>query len=1067
MKRFDSVLRACIMAGLFLPSLAAQTSVPAASPNTGPLWKDQLKWRLIGPSRGGRVVAVAGVASQPGTYYFGGVGGGIWKTVDSGTSWKPVADGQLKTSSVGALAVAESDPNIVWAGMGEACIRGNAEHGDGVYKSTDAGETWKYMGLAPTRHIGAVRIHPRNPDIVYVAALGHQFAPNPERGVYRTNDGGKTWKLVLGEGGDKAGAIDLAFDPGNPNVLYAALWQVRRTPWSLESGGPASGIWKSTDGGDTWRNLTANKGLPKGPLGRIGLAVSAADPQRVWAIVEAAEGGVFRSDDAGKTWSRVNDSRNLRQRAWYYTHIFADPKSADTLYVLNTALYKSVDGGKTYNAIRVPHGDNHALWIALDNPQRMINGNDGGANVSNDGGKTWSGIDNQPTAQFYRVTLDNDLPFNIYGAQQDNSTVRIASRGAGSTIDVRDWYDVGGGESGWIAPWPKDSQIVFAGSYGGLLTRYDHRNGSTSAVNVWPDNPMGYGAEGMKYRFQWNFPLLFSPHDSNKLYAGGNILFASTDMGQSWKPISPDLTRNDRSKQGPSGGPITKDNTGVEYYDTIFTVAESPLKAGVIWSGSDDGLVHLTTDGGAHWSNVTPKDLPEWIQINSVEASPHDPAAAYLAATMYKSDDFRPFLYRTKDYGRSWTKIVSGLPEDGFTRVIREDPNRRGLLYAGTELGIHVSFDDGAQWQSLQLNMPPCSITDLAVHKRDRVLVAATQGRSFYALDEIAVLDSLNEASRKDVVRLFRPQDAARLVSGFGSGGGSGGAMAAGQNPPRGVVVYYWLKEKPKDEVTLEFLDSKGQQVRRISSKPPAQKPEQRLPDDDDDEGPPSAAPKAPAEAGLNRFVWDMRYADASRFPGMIMWAGSVRGPLAAPGSYSVRLTAGGSPQTAAFAIVPDPRLKTTEEEYSRQLELALQIRDKLTQTNDAVVRIREVRGQLEGYANRLDPVKNKLVVDSAKALAAKLTVVEEELYQTKNRSSQDPLNFPIRLNNKLAALGMIVQMNDAGPTAQSRQVYEDLVTRINAQLRRLDVLVKEDLAGFNALVRKQEIPAVFPTAVP
>src|SRR5262244_472125 len=621
-----------------------QTAVSTSSATSGDNPLKVLQWRQIGPFRGGRSTAVAGVASQPMVFYFGGTGGGVWKTSDGGINWEPISDGSVfGTGSVGAIGLSDSDPNTIYVGMGESPIRGNVSHGDGVYKSTDAGKTWKRIGLEDTRQIGRIRIHPKNPDLVYVAALGHVWGPNAERGVFRSKDGGKTWEKILSRG-DKAGAIDLILDPTNPRILYAGFWQVYRKPWTLESGGPESGIWKSADGGDTWKKLAG--GLPDG---NIGIAVSPTRPDRVWAIIESKDkGGVYRSEDSGEKWTRVNSENRLRQRAWYYTRIYADPKNADSVYVLNTGFYRSNDGGRTYTGIRVPHGDNHDLWIAPDDPNRMIESNDGGANVSFNGGKSWSDQD-QPTAQFYRVAVDNDFPYHVYGAQQDNSTVRIASRTTENGITTSDWFDVGGGESGWIAPSPKDSQIVFAGSYDGLITRYDHHTGQWRDVNPYPNNPMGWGAADIKYRFQWNFPIVFSPHDPNTFYAGANVLFKSTNEGESWQIISPDLTRNDKSKQGPSGGPITKDNTSIEYYDTIFTVMESPVQAGTIWSGSDDGLVYLTRDGGKNWTSVAPsKDvMPEWIQINSLEASSYDAGTAYIAATMYKYDDFKPYLYKT------------------------------------------------------------------------------------------------------------------------------------------------------------------------------------------------------------------------------------------------------------------------------------------------------------------------------------------------------------------------------------------------------------------------------------
>jgi len=1017
---------------------------------------NQLRFRLVGPFRGGRVVAVAGVPSQPNVYYFGGVGGGVWKTTDSGASWLPISDAAFKTSSVGAIAVADSDPNVIYAGMGEACVRGNASNGDGVYKSSDGGKTWRNVGLRDSYHIGAVRVHPKNADIVYVAALGHLWGPNPERGVYRSTDGGATWKQVLTRGPD-AGAVDIALDPTNPRVLYAGFWQVRRNPYHFDSGGPGSGLWKSTDGGDNWTDISRSPGLPRGVLGRIGVTVSPANPDRVWAIVEAADGGVFRSDNGGRTWTKTNEQSILRQRAWYYSHIFADPRSADTLYALNVGMYKSIDAGRTWSPISPPHGDNHALWVAPDNPLRMIQGNDGGANISNDGGRTWSSIMNQPTAQFYRVALDNDFPYNLYGAQQDNTTVRIASRAPGFGITEQNWYDVGGGESGWIAPDPRDSQIVYAGSYDGLITRQDHRTGQSRNINAWPDNTMGYGVDAMKYRFQWSYPIAFSPHDPKTLYIGANVLLKTTNEGQSWEPISGDLTRNDKSKMGTSGGPITQDNTSIEYYCTIFTFVESPVTKGLIWVGSDDGLLHVTRDGGKKWDNVTPpaSALPEWSQINAIDASAHDPGTAYVAATMYKSDDFRPYLYKTSDYGKTWKKIVNGIPDTHFTRVVREDPNHKGLLVAGTEFGLYISYDDGENWKPFQLNMPVTPITDVAFHKRERDLVIATQGRSFYILDDVPLLYQLNDSVKTEEAHLFKPKDTYRFgAGGRGGGGGGRGGPAVGENPPGGAAVYYWLKSRPQGDVTLEFLDASGKLVKKFSSKaepPPA-------PPSDEGEGffapPPTPVP---SQAGMNRFVWNLRYPDATTFPGLIMWAGSVTGPRVSPGTCQVRLTVDGKSQTQAFEVKKDPRLQTTPEDYAKQLSLSLQLRDKLSETNEGVIKVREARKQLEDYARRSD----KRVSDSAKELIKKLTAVEEDLYQTKNRASEDPLNFPIKLNNKLAHVLGVVQSSDDQPTAQSYMVYEDLATRVNGELKTLNGLLTTELAAFNKLVRDANVPAV------
>jgi photosystem II stability/assembly factor-like uncharacterized protein len=1019
-----------------------------------------LQWRSIGPFRGGRSTAVAGVTSQPNVFYFGATGGGVWKTTDGGINWEPISDEYFKTGSVGAIGISESDPNVVYVGMGESPIRGNVSHGDGMYKSTDAGKTWKHVGLGDTRQISRVRVHPRNPDIVYVAALGHVFGPNDERGVFRSTDGGKTWQKVLYRS-NKAGATDLILDPTNPNNIYAAMWEVYRQPWTLESGGPGSGIFKSTDAGETWNEITRNQGLPKGTIGNIGLAVSPVNSERVWAIVEAEEGGVFRSDNGGKTWAKLNEQRNLRQRAWYYTRIYADPNNADTVYVLNTGFYKSNDGGRTYSSIRVEHGDCHDLWIAPNDPLRMIIGDDGGAAASFNGGRSWSTINNQPTAQFYRVALDNDFPYHIYGAQQDNSTVRIASRTTEGSIDRTDWYDVGGGESGWIAPSPKDSQIVYAGSYGGLITRQDHHTGQERNVNPWPDNPMGWGAGDLKYRFQWNFPIVFSPHDPNTLYAAANVLFKSTNEGQSWQVISGDLTRNDKAKQASSGGPITKDNTSIEYYCTIFTVMESPIEKGTIWAGSDDGLVHVTRDGGKNWQNVTPKGMPEWIQINSIDASTFDAGTAFVAATMYKLDDFKPYLYKTTDYGKSWKKITNGIPDNAFTRVIREDPNRRGLLFAGTETGMYVSFDDGDNWQSLRLNLPVVPITDLAFHKREKDLVAATQGRAFWVLDDLPMLYQLADAAKADTY-LFKPEDSYRMPGGgFGGGGGRGGA--AGQNPPGGAVVYYYLKNKPAGEVSLEFLDGAGKSIKRFSSKAPeSQAPAAPAGDEEGFFG--GGGPRrAPAEAGLNRFVWDLRYPDATRFPGLIMWAGSTTGPRVVPGTYQVRLTVDGKTTTQSFEIKKDPRLETTQADFAKQLDLLLKVRDKFSQTSDAILQIRDARKQMDDITNRLKGQPGgKAIADAATALKSKLSSVEEELYQTKNQSSQDPLNYPIRLNNKLAAISGVVASSDAAPTDQSYAVYDEIAGKIDAQLQKLETIMRTDLPAFNKLVRDQDVPAVF-----
>jgi photosystem II stability/assembly factor-like uncharacterized protein len=1037
---------------------------PTPSPAAGDPRIAGLVWRNIGPHRGGRSVAAVGVPGQPFVYYFGGTGGGVWKTTDAGITWKPVTDGQLGTGSVGALAVAESDPNVVYVGMGESCIRGNVSHGDGVYKSVDAGKTWRHVGLRDTRQIGRVRVHPKNADLVYVAALGHAFGPNRERGVFRSKDGGATWQNVLFVN-DKTGAVDLVLDPTNPRVLYAGFWQVVRLPWGFESGGPGSALYKSTDGGDTWEKLTG-EGLPKkGVWGRVAVAVSPANANRLWAIIEAEDGGVFRSDDAGRTWRKVNEERRLRQRAWYYTHIYADPKNAESVYVLNVGFFRSLDGGKTFTAIEVPHGDNHDLWIAPEDPQRMINANDGGANVSFDGGASWSRQDNQPTAQFYHVITDDRFPYWVYGAQQDNSTVAMASRNREAGLSALDFHEVGGCESGYIAPKPGEPDVVYAGCYGGYLSRYDHRTGEVRNVTVYPDNPMGHGVEGMKYRFQWTFPIVVSPHDPEVVYAAGNVLFKSGNGGQSWQAISPDLTRNDPSKQGPTGGPITRDNTSVEYYATLFAFAESPREKGLLWAGSDDGLVHVSRDGGAKWTNVTPKDLPEWSMVSQIDPSPHDPGTMFLAVNRYKHDDFRPFAYVTRDYGQTWAKITSGIPDDAFVRVVRQDPVHKDLLYAGTETGVYVSLDGGGRWQPLAMDLPGetgdaagatagrlpvVPITDLVIEGND--VVAATQGRSFWILDDVS---PLRQGAATVETRLFAPSPAVRF---FAAGRPQPGL---GQNPPSGAILYYSLASAPKEdeEVTLEFLDASGALLRKLSSKPKA---DPAAGGGDDEDGPPRAPQKLPAKAGLNRAVWDLRGEEASRFKGLVLWSGETRGPVVPPGRYQVRLTAGGQTLTQPLEVRKDPRLATTDADFARQYDLRRKIRDKLTETHEAIGRIRDVREQARAAAERSKAAGGRAeVAAAAEALEKKLTAVEETLYQTKNQSSQDPLNFPIRLNNKLASLARAVESADAAPTEQSQAVYDDLASKIDAQLSALKQVLSTDLVSFNQLVREQDVPAV------
>ncbi len=998
-----------------------------------------LEWRSIGPFRGGRSVAVAGVPSQPYVYYMGATGGGVWKTVDGGMTWLPVADEYLGSGSIGGIAVAPSDPNVVYVGTGETCIRGNTSPGDGMYKSTDAGKTWSHIGLRDGGQIGEVRVHPTNPDLVYAAVLGHVFGPNETRGVYRSTDGGATWERVLYRD-ENSGAIDIVLDPNNPRIIYAALWQARRMPWGMESGGPGSGLFKSTDGGDTWTEISRNSGLPEGTLGRIGIAVSPVNSDRVWALVEADDGGVFRTDDAGETWRRVNDDRSLRQRAWYYTHIYADPRNENTVYALNTGFYKSTDGGRTYERIGTPHGDNHDLWIDPNNALRMVEGNDGGANVTYNGGVTWTRQDNQPTAQFYHVTTTEHFPYHVCGAQQDNSTLCTPSRTTGFGITMQDWYTVGGCESGYIAVRPDNPDVSYAGCYGGQISRYDRATGQNRSIHAWPDNPMGWGAADLKYRFQWTFPIVLSPFDPDELYITANVVFRSRNEGQSWEVISPDLTHNDKSKQISSGGPITKDNTSVEYYATIFALVPSQHDRNTIWAGTDDGRVWITRDGGSAWDEITPRNMPQWGLVSIIDESPHEPGSAYIAVNRYKLDDFRPYIFKTNDYGGGWETIVRGIPEDHYIRVVREDPARRGLLYAGGEFGVYVSFDDGERWQSLQLNLPVTPVRDMVVEEDD--LVLATHGRSFWILDDLTPLHQLDGAVAAADIHLFEPRRAYRM----GGGGFGGFVPSVGNNPPNGVVVHYYFADEPQEEVKLAFLEADGTLIREFSSKPESGR----------EEGDVST------EAGMNRFVWNLRYPDASSFPGMIMWAGTTTGPRAVPGTYQVRLNVGDRELTRTFELAKDPRIDATQADLQEQFDFLIRIRDRVSEANEAVVRIRDIRDQIDAAVQRVEgETFSDAISEQAREIKEALSEVENAIYQTKNRSRQDPLNFPIRLNNKIAGLTGTVSSADAKPTQQSYDVFEDLSGQLQVQLDRLAEIIATEIPRFNAAMAEHAVPAV------
>ena len=997
-----------------------------------PKLHESVQYRSIGPFRGGRSAAAVGVPNQSKVFYFGATGGGVWKTTDGGVTYKNISDGYFG-GSIGSVAVAPSDPNVLYVGGGEVTVRGNVSSGKGVWKSVDAGSTWTYSGLPNSRHIPRMVIHPQNPDIVYAAVLGDLYKPNNDRGVYKSIDGGKSWKKILFSD-VQAGAVELVMDPSNPRHLYASTWRIQRTPYSLSSGGEGSALWKSTDSGATWKEISKNKGYAKGTLGIIGVTVSPVNANRVWSIVEnKEEGGVYRSDDGGESWKHVNESRSLRQRAWYYTKIYADTQDEDGVYVMNVSYHKSTDGGKTFSSHNAPHGDHHDLWIAPEDNQRMIIADDGGAQVSYDGGTTWSTYHNQPTAQFYRVTTDNAFPYRIYVAQQDNSTIRVKHRSSGRYIDESDWESTAGGESAHIAIDPTNNEIVYGGSYDGFLTRVNHVKNSVRGINVWPDNPMGHGAEGMRYRFQWNFPILFSKHNPKRLYTFSNQVHVTESEGQEWKIISPDLTRNDPTKLKTSGGPITQDNTSVEYYCTIFAADESPLKEGLLWIGSDDGLIHLTQDGGENWSNITPKQLPEWTMINSIEPSPFDPGTCYVAGTRYKLGDYTPYLYKTTDYGVTWKTITKGIAKEDFTRVVRADPKQKGLLYAGTEHGIYVSYDDGTSWSSFQKNLPIVPITDLTI--KNNSLIVATQGRSIWILDDLTVLHQLQPDNRNAQTLLFKPKESYRTK---GRGGKS--SLTAGTNLPNGVIVHYFLKnyDAEKDTVELQFQSEDGAVIKTYSTKDKKNKLE--------------------VKAGGNEFVWDTRYDGAEKLEGMIFWSASFSGAKAVPGSYKVRLAVNGKEQTQDFTILPDPRSESSVADMQKQFDFVNEVNQTVDKAHKAIKNMREIRSKLKDFVkqNQSDSTATRLAAQ-AKTIQEDLLEVEKTLYQTQNRSNQDPLNFPIRLTNKLGHLNRLLTIDDFPPTNQDLAVKEELTAAVEVAMERYQQLIDSDVASFNEVFKKEK----------
>ncbi len=1010
----------------------AQKKSKITTPANQPIDKsfyEGLEWRNIGPNRGGRSLGSAGSPGRPNEYYFGATGGGLWKTTDGGNEWAPVTDGQITSSSVGAVAIAETNPDIVYIGMGEVQLRGSITQGDGVYKTKDGGKTWRHLGLKETQAVARIRIHPTNPDIVYVAALGHPYGENEERGVFRSKDGGNTWDKVLYVS-NKAGAVDLIIDRNNPKVLYASTWQVYRKAWKMWGGGPDCKLWKSVDGGDTWIDLTNNPGMPVGPLGKIGVTVSPADSNRVWAIVEANEGGVFRSDDAGKTWQRTNEERKLRQRAFYYSRIYADPWDKETVYGLNVDFWKSTDGGKTFDTeIKVPHGDNHDLWIDPNNPDRMISSNDGGGIVSINGGKTWTEED-YCTTQLYHVMATSDVPYHVAGAQQDNSTLAIPSDGweymqAGGPN--HGWYyEVGGGESGWITQHPENADIFYAGSQGALLTRYDRSNGQSRDIQVYPRFFSGEPASALPERWQWTFPIMFAPQDSKVMYTCSQHVWKTTNDGQSWEKISPDLTYADPSTLGVTGGIITNDMNGPEIYATVFALAPSFHDINTIWAGSDDGKIHITRDGGRNWSDITPKDLPKFSRVSIIDESKHRPGTLFVAANRYQVDDRQPYVFKTHDYGETWTKIIDGIEDGHFARAIREDPVREGLLFLATEHGVYFSMNDGGLWQSLQLKLPDTPIRDLVIKDNDVVL--GSHGRGFWILDDIQPLRQYTDEMKNRSATLFQPSDAIR---GIGD-----------------ATFQYYLKEQ-QDTITFEILDANDKLINTFTGSKPKYEVDPDLP-----WWKKGGSSKPTTANGLNTFKWDMRYPGAVEFEGMIIWSGAPqRGPKAPLDNYKVRMKTKDYEKTYPFSIRMNPNLKgITDGDLKEQFDLAEKIMKKTSAANEAVIKIRDIRKKINDNREKINESDFKNAINP---FLTKMATIEENLYQVKNQSGQDPLNFPIKLNNRLASLRRSVEDGDAKPTDGAYLVFGELSAELEKELSNLDNVLKEGLPIVNEQLKK------------
>lgn len=1050
MKRIVTLL-VCVFMALPLAAIAqkSKTSSTPPAPAFNAEWYKGLKWRNIGPFRGGRSNAVSGVVGNEQVYFTGYTGGGLWKTEDAGITWRNLSDGFFKTGSVGDIAVSEADPNVIYVGMGEHAVRGvMTTYGDGVYKSVDGGKTWKNMGLEKTRHISDVVIHPANPDVVFVAAQGPVHGASADRGIYKSTDGGVTWKKVLYVD-ETTGASSLSMDKTNPRILYAATWQHRRYPWKVESGGAGSSIWKSTDGGETWTKI--NEGLPK-LMGKIGVSVSPVNPNRVYAIVEAEKGkdGLYRSDDGAKKWNHLSSDQNITSRSWYYMEVFADPQNADVVYVLNAPMMKSIDGGKTFQNIRVGHGDTHDLWINPNNNQNMILGDDGGGEITFNGGKSWSPLNNQPTAQFYRVNADNLFPFRVYGGQQDNSSVVIKSRNNSFGITEQDWFEGPGCESAWIAFDPNNPVLMYGGCYQGNIDLLDTRTNERKDIMQYPATNLSYRAKDMKYRFNWNAPLIASPHDPNTIYHAANVIFKTTNGGLNWEIISPDLTRNDTTKQQQGGGPITNEGAGGENYNTIYYLIESVHEKGVMYAGSDCGLVHITKDGGKTWHNITPAGLPECM-IHSIEISPHDKATAYISASRYKFNDYSNMTYKTTDYGNSWTKISNGVDTDDFIKVIREDKKVKDLLYAGAERGFYVSFNGGTNWNKLQLNLPVVPVTDLIIQGND--LVASTAGRSFWILDDLSALQQSKGNFGSSAVKLYQPKPTVRYPS-VTIPEWMGNVPGLGTNPMDGVVLDYYLKEKADtNTVRLEIFDTSGKKLRSYINK--KDETFKRFP------GGPPEPQVIPSEAGINRFAWDFRTETLPAIDNAYVY-GDYRGHRVAPGKYRARITFKGETSEAEIEIVQDPNLKVTPADWAAQQQFIQQVESRLNEITAAVNNMRKVKKQIENYNEILkDRADAKDIVTAGKELIKKIDKWEENVVQTKQKNFQDVINFPSKLNTEYFAVRAVADVHDPRITQGARDRFADLEKQWTAYSRQRQDLLEKDIAAFIRMFKDKNIPAI------